>query len=143
MEEYVSRRLEQNIVDPDPGMIYTRRKLHHLRSNSGNPVDDFSSTVTSSTRSTVIKVPSDGWGTSLVKAPLFTRADMDRHIGKSGKNIGGEKHAHHSVPTGFKKAKTYLEDEYLHAFQTNHDQQHFYFVLNASTVLEEMKALTT
>ena len=39
---------------------------------------------------------------------------MDRHIGKSEKRIGGDKHAHHSVPTGFKKAKTHLEDEYLY-----------------------------
>ena len=58
------------------------------------------------------KIPSDGWGLLLEKAPLFTRAEMDRHIGMSGKHIGGDKHAHHSVPTGFKKAKTYLEDEY-------------------------------
>ena len=38
---------------------------------------------------------------------------MDRHIGKSEKHISGDKYAHHSVPTGFKKAKTYLEDEYF------------------------------
>ena len=52
---------------------------------------------------------------------------MDRHIGKSGKHIGGDKHAHHSVPIGFKKAKTYLEDEYLHDTHTNFDQQYFYY----------------
>ena len=45
---------------------------------------------------------------------------MDRDIGKSGKHTGGDKHAHHSVPTGFTKAKTYLEDEYLHDIQTNY-----------------------
>ena len=67
-------------------------------------------------------------GHPLSKLLFFTRAEMDRHIGKSGKNIDGEKHAHHSVPTGFKKAKTYLEDEYLHDIQTNYDQQHFYFL---------------
>ena len=52
---------------------------------------------------------------------------MDRHIGKSGKHIGGYKHAHHPVPTGFKKAKTYLEDEYLDDIQTNNDQQYLYY----------------
>ena len=52
---------------------------------------------------------------------------MDRHIGMSGKHIGGDKHAYNSVPTGFKKAKTYLEDEYLHDIQMNYDQQCFYF----------------
>ena len=68
----------------------------------------------------------NGWESSLEKAPLFTRAQMDRHIVKSGKHIGGDKHAHHSVPTGFKKAKTYLEDEYLHDIHTNFDQQYSY-----------------
>ena len=52
---------------------------------------------------------------------------MDRHIGKSGKPIGGDKHVHHSVPTGFKKANTYLEDKYLHDIHTNFDQQYFYY----------------
>ena len=65
---------------------------------------------------------SDSWGSSLEIAPLFTRAEMDRHIiVKSGKHFGGDKHAYHSVPTGFKMAKIYLEDEHLHDIQTNFD----------------------
>ena len=126
MDEYVSRKLDQNIVDPDPERIYTKRKPHRMSPNSEKSVDD-SAMASSSTPSPVSqwkpKIPSDGWGSSLEKAPLFIRAEMDRHIKKSGKHIGGNKHAHHSVPTGFKKAKTYLEDEYLHDIQTNYDQQ--------------------
>lgn len=130
MEEYVSRRLDQNIVDPDPEMIYTKRKLHRLSTaSSGKSVGDLSAMASSSTPSPGTKwkpkIPSDGWGLSLEKAPLFTRAEMDKHIGQSGKHIGGEKH--HSVPTGFRKAKTYLQDEYLHEIKTNYDQQYFYY----------------
>jgi len=41
VEEYVSRRLDQNIVDPDPEMIYTKRKLHRLNTaSSGKSVGD-------------------------------------------------------------------------------------------------------
>lgn len=130
VEEYVSRKLDQNIVDPDPERIYTKRKLHRMNSTSEKSVGD-SAMASSSTPSPVSqwkpKIPSDVWGLSLEKVPLFTRAEMDRHIGMSGKHIGGDKHAHHSVPTGFKKAKTYLEDEYLHDIQTNYDQQYFYY----------------
>ena len=129
VEEYVSRKLDQNIVDPDPERIYMKRKLHRMNLTSERSVDD-SAMASSSTPSPVSqwkpKIPSDGWELSLEKAPLFTRAEMDRHIGMSGKHIGGDKHAHHSVPTGFKKAKTYLE-EYLHDIQTNCDQQYFYY----------------
>ena len=123
--------MDQNIVDPDPGMVYTKRKLHRMGANSYKTADDSSAMASSSTPSPGTqwkpKNPSDGWGSSLEKALLFTRAEMDRHIGKSGKHIGGDKHAHHSVPTGFKKAKTYLEDKYLHDTHTNFDQQYFYY----------------
>lgn len=123
--------MDQNIVDPDPEMIYMKRKLHRMNANSDKIVDDSSAMASSSMSLPGTqwkpKIPSDGWGSSLEKAPLFTRAEMDRHIGKSGKQIGGDKHAHHSVPTGFKKAKTYLEDEYLHDIHTNFDQQYFYY----------------
>ena len=33
---YGTRSLGQNIVDPDLEMIYTKRKLHRLRTNLGN-----------------------------------------------------------------------------------------------------------
>ena len=107
--------MDPNIVGPDPEMIYTKRKLHRMVANSNKTADDSSAMASSSTPSPEKqrkpKIPSDGRGSSLEKALLFTRAEMDRHIGKSGKHIGGDKHAHHSVPIGFKKAKTYLEDE--------------------------------
>lgn len=52
------------------------------------------------------KFPSDGWGIFLEKAPNFTRVEMDKHVGSSGKKVGVG--MHHSLPTGLAKAKTYL-----------------------------------
>ena len=125
-----------------------KRKLHRMNLTSERSADD-SAMASSSTPSPVSQwkpiIPSDGWGLSLEKVPLFTRAEMDRHIGMSGKHIGGNKHAHHSVPTGFKKAKTYLE-EYLHATYL-HTYLHTYsstftIVPNVFLVLKGTKAPT-
>ena len=44
---------------------------------------------------------------------------------KMGKNLGNKDH--HSVPTTLPKAKTFLEDEYLHDIVATSDQQCFYF----------------
>ena len=57
--------------------------------------------------------------------PMFTRAELDKDIAKSGKNIGNKNH--HSVPTTLLKAKTFLEDEYLCDIVATCDQQCFYF----------------
>ena len=57
--------------------------------------------------------------------PMFTRAEMNEHIKSSGKKLGDTDH--HSVPTSFRKAKTFLEDEYLHEIEANVDQRYFYF----------------
>ena len=59
-----------------------------------------------------IKHPDKVWSTSLTKMPMFTKAEMKEHITRSGKHIANKDH--HSVPTSLRKAKTFLEDEYLH-----------------------------
>ncbi|PFX29627.1 hypothetical protein AWC38_SpisGene5601 [Stylophora pistillata] len=91
LEEYVSRRLDHDIVDPDPAMIYTKGNLYRMGVNSHRTADDSSVIASSSTPSPGTqwkqKIPSECWGSSLEKAPLFTKAEMDRHIGKSGKHI--------------------------------------------------------
>ena len=45
--------------------------------------------------------------------PFFSRAEMDKFVALTGKSLGcaGKK----SVPTGLKKATTFLKDEYLKA----------------------------
>lgn len=57
---------------------------------------------------------------------MFTCAEMNVHILKSGKHI--DRHSKsHSVPTGMRKAKTFLEDEYLNDLSVASDQVHFFF----------------
>ena len=56
---------------------------------------------------------------------MFTQAEMNQHIARSGKNIGNIHH--HSVPTTLRKAKTFLEDEYLHEIMATCDEHCFYF----------------
>lgn len=50
---------------------------------------------------------------------------MNEYIARSGKNIGNKDH--HSVPATLRKAKTFLEDEYLHEILAASDQKCFYF----------------
>ena len=70
------------------------------------------------------KYPSDGWSTDLTKMPFFTRAEVNQHISKSGKNIGSKTH---SVPTSVRKVTTFLEDEYLKEILAASDGSYFYF----------------
>ena len=87
------------MIDPDPDEIYTKRKAR---------VSNISKdTVPSSS----VKYPSDGWGKSLERMPSFTRAEMNQHVANSGKRVANAEH--HSIPTNLRKAKTFLEDEYL------------------------------
>ena len=59
-----------------------------------------------------LKYPSVGWSIDLTKMPFFTRAEMNQHISKTGKNIGSNTSTH-SVRTSVRKATTFLQDEYL------------------------------
>ena len=56
---------------------------------------------------------------------MFPKAEMNEHITRSGKHIANKDH--HSVPTSLWKAKTFLEDEYLHEIMAASDQHCFYF----------------
>ena len=58
--------------------------------------------------------------------PMFTLAEMNMHISKSGKHIDPHSKSH-SVPTSMRKAKTFLEDEYLNDLLVASDQVHFFF----------------
>jgi hypothetical protein len=88
VEEYVSRGLEGNIVDPDES---TKRKLHQLHMDSTTTSTSMPSTSLGPSTQTkhTAKFPTDGWGTSLSKAPFFSRVEIDKHIKESGKNVGG------------------------------------------------------
>ena len=130
VEEYVSRGLDGNIVDPDESLVYTKRKLHLLSSTREITSTTDTSDSELPTSSSVLgepkpKFPSSGWSVSLDKAPFFSRVEIDRHISQSGKSVGGSQH--HTLPTGLTKAKTYLQDEYLHDIETAYDQSFFFY----------------
>ena len=77
--------------------------------------------TTVSDNSKNVAFPVNGWGTSLSKSPMFTRAEIEKHVKDSGKKYrSGE---HHSLPTGLQKAKAFLADEYLHEIQTRVESQ--------------------
>lgn len=124
VHEYIRTGRDKNIVDPSPHKVYSRRK------ESENQRKELESTNRNETAKERVKFPDDEkvWSSSLDTMPLFTRAHMDNHIKKSGKNIANKEH--HSIPTGLRKAKTFLEDEYLESIRCSHDQSYFYVKAN-------------
>lgn len=56
--------------------------------------------------------------------PFFSRAEMDKFVALTGKSLGcaGKK----SVPTGLKKATTFLKDEYLKEIESYSDEIYFF-----------------
>ena len=119
VEEYITTGRDQIIVDPDPNEIYTRRKQRQVPSR--DLLDQSSSSI-----SIAVRYPQNGWSTSLQRMPLFSRAEMNLHIAKSGKNIDPQSQRH-SVPTGLRKAKTFLNDEYLKEVRASSDDSFFFF----------------
>lgn len=141
------------MVDPDPNGLYTKRKQQRSSTPSASNIEPsqgawlfsihftaiclamFLSNLCSRLNSKIVsycltdispvKYPDNGWSTSLTKMPMFTKAEMNEHITRSGKYIANKDH--HSVPTSLRKAKTFLEDEYLHEIMAASDQHLFYF----------------
>lgn len=109
-------------MDPDPNGLYTKRKQQRIGIGATSSVTDSSHGDASKPS---VKYPTDGWSTSLEKMPMFTRAEMNEHIASSGKSISNIQH--HSVPTSLRKAKTFLEDEYLREITAASDDHCFYF----------------
>ena len=118
VEEYIASGRDKIIVDPDPNKIYTKRKARECSISLPG-----SSSHTKEV--TEINYPTTGWGRNLEKLPLFTKAEMKKHVENSGKRVGSVEH--HSVPTSLKRAKTFLQDEYLKDIEANDDENYFYF----------------
>jgi len=122
--------LEDAIVDPDPDLTYTKRKIAREQASSSHETVASTSINASSTyvsqRQGNIKInyPMSGWGNSLQKMPFFSHAEMDKFVALTGKSLGcdGKK----SVPTGLKKATTFLKDEYLKNIESYSDQRYFF-----------------
>ena len=121
VEEYVASGKDKTVFDPDPNRLYTKRKLQKIGASSCDPVliDN------NNKHRRFVKYPEIGWNFCLKKMPMFTKAEMSEHISRSGKTIAGIEH--HSVPTSLRKAKTFLDDEYLHEIMATSDDKYFYF----------------
>ena len=57
--------------------------------------------------------------------PMFTKAEMNIHISKTGKKLDPRKEEH-SVLTGLQNAKSFLTDEYLLDIKAASDSNFFY-----------------
>jgi len=118
VEEYIASGRHKIIIDPDPNKIFTKRKARECSislANSSTQIKDVNK----------VNYPTTVWGKALEKLPLFTKAEMKKHIENSGKKMGSVEH--HSVPTGLKRAKTFLQEEYLKDIEANDDENYFYF----------------
>ena len=74
---------------------------------------------------TQVKYPANGWEKTLGKLPLFTKTEIKSQVENFGKRIGNVEH--HSVPTSFKRATTFLQDEYLKEIVAANDKDYFFF----------------
>ena len=115
--------------------MYTKRKARECSIS----LPDYSSQMRDVP---TINYPTTGWGQSLEKLPLFTKAEMKKHIENSRKNMGSVEH--HSVPTSLRRVKTFLQDEYLKDIESNNDEHCFYFKCKCTviTATRNMKLLT-
>ena len=73
VEEYITSGRDKTIVDPEPTGLYTKRKQQIEDSLNTDPV----------AKVDVVNYPESGWGNSLEKMPMFTRAEMNEHIVRS------------------------------------------------------------
>ena len=77
-------KIKHLLVNPDVNFLYTRRKRRLLGLEDAlDPNTRNLSAPSGNTKK--VAFPTDGWGTALAKSPLFTCAEMDRHIANSGK----------------------------------------------------------
>ena len=98
-------KIEHLLVDPDVNFLYTRRKRRLLGlEDASDPNTRNLSAPSDNTKK--VAFPTDGWGTALARSPLFTCAEMDRHIVNSGKKHQNSEY--HSLPTGLRKDQSYF-----------------------------------
>jgi len=103
-EECINQGKDVFLVDPDPNLLYTKQKRAKQNPLADENISTCSAVVT--VVSSDVCFPENGWGNRLEKMPLFTKAEMNRFIENSGKRLGK---SNHSVPTSWKKGKTFLE----------------------------------
>ena len=114
VHDYISSGRHLHIVDPTEDKVYLRQVKHA----KGGLQDDYQEDEHDE-ESCHIVFPSTGWGKCLDSLPLFSRANIDTHTPKSGKKKV-------TVPTGQRRAKQFLKENYLHNIETCNDELYFY-----------------
>ena len=85
LNQYINSDLKEVIVDPDPELMYTKRKIASKETKgSKESVPGTSNTSTDSQRHEKVNYPASGWGISLKKMPFFSRAEMDKYVERTG-----------------------------------------------------------
>ena len=74
-------------MDPGPNGLYTKRKQQRIGIGASSSVTDSSYGNANNKERLTVKYPTDDRSTSLEKMPMFTRAEMNEHIARSGKSI--------------------------------------------------------
>ena len=92
VEEYITQGKDSFLVDPDPSLLYTKRKLAKQGDLAGTIITTSSAIASSSvvTSEQNVNFPDDGWGNRLKKMPLFTKVEMNRFIENSAWEAFGE-----------------------------------------------------
>ncbi|CAH3151971.1 unnamed protein product [Pocillopora meandrina] len=112
VEKYVTRSLDQNIVDQDPEMIYTKRKRHQLDIRTLT-MNKFLIRRVCGRRKCLDTMENEnsigrlGRWTDILESLGSVQVEINVHIVL--------------FPQLKKKDKNYHEDEYLHDIQTNYD----------------------
>ena len=83
VEQYIETRRDKNTVVPDPNGLYTKRKQYRSLSESSKDASQLQGDKTPSS----VDYPTEGWNNSLSRLPVFTRAEMNEHIARTGKTI--------------------------------------------------------
>ena len=101
---------DKDVVDPDKNLIYTHRKARQKQFAQSDVMPEEST----------VKFPSAGWSTSLQRMQrwIYIFLNMEKTVTDK---------QNHVLPTSMKKAKTFLDDEYLRDLTCASDDQYFYF----------------
>ncbi|CAB4002232.1 hypothetical protein AC249_AIPGENE28139 [Paramuricea clavata] len=114
VEAYIQSGRDKFITDPDKDQIYTKRKQRRLILDEQSNKKQLNGTTV---------YLSLGWSKDLKRMPFFTRAEMNLFIVNSGKNLTHTP----CVQSNFRKATTFLHEEYLKNIFSSTDEKYFYF----------------
>ena len=110
MQQYITSGHDKDIVDPTADKVYLKQVGLQVSDTTGaGALED----------NDPIPFPSSGWGKSLHNLPQVSKATIDQHVAKSGKKKV-------SVPTGQRRAKQFLQENYLHEIETNSNDLYFF-----------------